>query len=660
MDEKLQDEKKLLDETTLSVDLATQELYVKARNDGSETLWDRKAALKNQCGFGEQGVCCRICTMGPCRVSPIPGKGVQKGICGATADVIASRHYARMVAGGSSAHSDHGRHIAHVLHMASPDGDYQIRDEKKLLNVAARWGVATEGKDIYRVAHEVAEAALNDFGKPFGSMVIPPSITKQRLKVWEDNDILPDAIDKEVVSIMHATHMGCTADAESMINLSMRTSLTDGWGGSYIGTEFSDIIFGTPMPREIEANMGVIEKNMVNIVLHGHEPSLSEMIVIAADDPELKALAKSVGAEGINLVGICCTGNEVAMRHGIKIAGNFNQQELAIVTGAVEAMIVDVQCIFPALANLAQCYHTKFITTSRLAKIKDAVHIEFDENNAYECAKRIIRKAVENYTNRKHEKVSIPTHKSTGTIGYSNQAIIGQLDRVVNSYTHKPGTFEPLAQCLVSGVLRGAAGVVGCNNPKVKGDHSHIEIIKKMLANDVIVVVTGCAAQAAAKAGLLSKDAVKYCGVGLQKVCELADIPPVLHMGSCVDNSRILELVGEVAKILGLDMSELPVVGAAPEWMSEKAIAIGTYVVSSGIDTFLGVVPPVTGSPEVTDILTNKLEDWVGAKFYFETDPAVAAEKMLARIEEKRAKVEALNVQRMNVTGYDDLIPAGF
>jgi len=646
-----------MDENFRSVDLATEELYLKAREENAETLWDRKTAMKTQCGFGEQGVCCRICTMGPCRVSPVPGKGVQRGICGATADVIASRHFARMVAGGASAHSDHGRNIAHVLHMAGGDGSYKVHDEKKLLEVAQRWGISSEGKSVEDLAHEVAEFALNEFGKPFGTLNLPPSAPEQRIKVWEENKIIPRAIDREVVTIMHATHMGCTADAESMINLSMRTAMSDGWGGSYIATELSDILFGTPVPREIEANLGVIQKNMVNIVLHGHEPSLSEMVVLASEDPELKSLATKVGAEGINLVGICCTGNEVVMRHGIKIAGNFHQQELAVLTGAVEAVIVDVQCIFPALANLSQCYHTKFITTSPLAKITGATHIEFDEQHALESAKKIVREAVENFVNRKAEKVQIPQYKSHGTVGYSNKAIIGQLDRVVNSYTDKPGSFKPLADCLVSGVLRGAVGVVGCNNPKVKSDYGHLEIIKKMIANDVIVVVTGCAAQAAAKAGLLSKDAARYCGEGLRKVCELADIPPVLHMGSCVDISRILELVGEVAKILNLDMSELPVIGAAPEWMSEKAVSIGTYVVSSGIDAFLGVVPPVTGSPEVTDILTNRLEDWVGGKFYFETDPLVAAEKMLARIEEKRAKVEEIALQRMHVPKYDDLSP---
>lgn len=646
-----------MDDKVFSLDLATQELYEKAKIDNTETLWDRKTALKTQCGFGEQGVCCRICHMGPCRVSPVPGKGVERGICGATAGVIASRNFARMVAGGTSAHSDHGRNIAHVLHRAGSGGKYQVRDDKKLLEVAARWGISAEGKDSDTLAHEVAEAALNDFGKPFGNLTFPESVPEQRKKVWEDNRIVPRAIDREVVTIMHATNMGCTADAESMINLAMRTSLCDGWGGSYIGTEFSDILFGTPVPREIEANLGVIQAGMVNIVLHGHEPSLSEMVVLASEDPEMKALAGKVGADGINLVGMCCTGNEVTMRHGVRIAGNFHQQELAVVTGAIEAVIVDVQCIFPALANLQQCYHTKFITTSPLAKITGATHIEFHEDNAYESAKRIIREAVENYKNRKPEKVQIPDYKSQGTVGYSNRAIIGQLDKVVNSYTHKPGTFEPLADCLVSGVLRGAVGVVGCNNPKVKNDYGHIEIIKKMIANDVIVVVTGCAAQAAAKAGLLSKDAAKYCGEGLKKVCVLADIPPVLHMGSCVDISRILELVGEVAKILGLDMSELPVIGAAPEWMSEKAVSIATYVVSSGIDAFLGVALPVTGSPEVTDILTNRIENWVGGKFFFETDPVKAAEKMLARIEEKRARVEEIAVQRMNVPKYDDLSP---
>ena len=616
-----------------------EQLLEKAAKDGAETMWDRKATQKTPCGFGEKGVCCRICAMGPCRVSPVAGKGAQRGICGATADVIVARNYARMVAAGTASHSDHARDIAHILHMASRDGHYKITDEKKLLNLATEWDVVTEGRDIYDIAHEVAEIALNEFGKPFGTLRFPNRAPEPRQKIWDELKIRPRAIDREIATILHSTHMGCTGDAESLVHMAMRTSLSNGWGGSMMGTDLSDILFGTPTPRETEANLGVLEKNQVNIILHGHEPGLSEMIVFAAQDPEMQKLAKEVGADGINLAGMCCTGNEVTMRHGVKIAGNFYQQEMAIITGAVEAMIVDVQCIYPSLPQLIECYHTKFITTSPKAKITGATHIEFEEHKALESAKEIVKEAILNFKNRKKEKVLIPDAKSGAILGYSIEAIIKQLDKVVNPHIDPMGTVKPLADVLKAGVLRGAVGIVGCNNPKTKHDYNHIEIMKKMIANDVIVVTTGCAAQAAAKAGLLTKEARKLAGQGLATVCELVDIPPVLHMGSCVDISRIIRLVSAVADHLKLDNSDLPVVGLAPEWMSEKAVGIGTYVVSSGIDVFLGVTPPVTGSPEVVDILTNRIEDMTGAKFFIDEDPHALGDKILARIEEKRQKL---------------------
>lgn len=619
-----------------SIDIASEKLIEKAKQDSVETIWDRKVAMKTPCGFGERGVCCRICAMGPCRISPIAGKGAQKGLCGATADVIVARNFARMVAGGSAAHSDHARSIAHVLHMASKDGNYNVKDEAKVLELAKRWNIDYENKDIYDVAHEVSEFALNEFGKQFGTLTIPDCVPEKRKQVWENLGITPRAIDREVVTIMHSTHVGCMADAESILKMSMRTSLSDGYGGSYLGTELSDVLFGTPSRNNTEANLGVLEENQINVIIHGHEPSLSEMIVLAADDPEIKALVDEVGADGINLVGMCCTANEVTMRHGVKMAGNFLQQELAVITGAVEAVIVDVQCILPALSELSKSYHTKFISTSPKARIKDSIYVEFDEEKAYDCAKNILKEAVQNYSNRNKENVFIPKSKEHAVVGFGVESIISHLDKVVNSQIDNTGTLKPLADCVVSGVIRGAAGVVGCNNPKVQHDFGHVEMMKKLIANDIIVVATGCAAQAAAKAGLMSVDAAKLAGPGLKTVCELLDIPPVLHMGSCVDNSRILRLVGELAKYLDLDMSDLPVVGAAPEWMSEKAVSIGTYVVCSGIDTWLGVVPPVTGGPEVVDILTNRIEDMVGAKFYIETDPVKAAEQMIERIEIKR------------------------
>ncbi|MGL5713635.1 MAG: anaerobic carbon-monoxide dehydrogenase catalytic subunit [Paraclostridium sp.] len=631
-----------MEKKLLTIDLNSQALIEKAEKDGVETMYDRKMAMKVQCGFGLQGTCCRICAAGPCRITP----KTPLGLCGADEHVIVGRNYARMVAAGTAAHSDHARGIAHTMAIASRDGNYTIKDEAKLISLAKEWGVATEDRDIYDIAHEVADIALMEFGKPHGTLKFLSRAPYQRQDLWKKYAIEPRSIDREVVTIMHSTHMGCTADIDSLINLSLRTSLADGWGGSMIGTTFSDILFGTPTIRQSEANLGVLENNKVNIILHGHEPSLSEMIVLASEDPELVALAKEVGADGINLTGMCCTGNEVTMRHGVRTAGDFHQQELAIVTGAVEAMVVDVQCIFPAIAKVSECYHTKFITTSPKAKISGSTYIEFNEETAFNDAKNIVREAILNFKNRDQEKVYIPKLKSSTTVGFSEQAIIGQLDRVVNSQIDSTGTLKPLVDCLKSGVLRGVVGVVGCNNARSVSNKAHMTIMKELIKNDILVVTTGCGASAAGKHGLLTKEARSMASKGLATVCELVDIPPVIHLGSCVDCSRILNVVSEVAKFLDMDMCDIPVAGVAPEWMSEKAVAIGTYVVGSGIDTYLGIMPPIGGSSKTVEILTQTLQESMGATFKVNENPEELAQMIIDDIEKKRVYFEELVYQK--------------
>ena len=328
------------------------------------------------------------------------------------------------------------------------------------------------------------------------------------------------------------------------------------------------------------------------------------------------------------------------MRRGIPMAGNFLQQENVVLTGACEAIVVDVQCLFPALGPLSKCFHTKFITTSPIARMPDSDFIEFNEATAADNAKAIIKMAVENFKNRKPELVNIPQLKTKARVGYSVEAIKKELDGVTNSHVDITGTTKPLVDVVKSGVLRGAVAMVGCNNPKVRPDTAHIELMKKLLENDIILIVSGCSAQAAAKAGLMDPvHAKELCGAGLKRVCELANIPPVLHMGSCVDISRMMILASELSKDSGLNISQLPVVGCAPEWMSEKAVSIGNYVVATGIDTFLGVDPYVKGSSEICELLTGEhgVKDWVEANYTVETDIEKLGDLMIERIEQKRA-----------------------
>ena len=622
--------------TVEEMEAATNALLENGKKVGADS-WQQR--VKNQtphCGFGEAGTCCRICSMGPCRITPKS----PRGICGCDVHGIVARNFLRFTAGGSATHSDHGREICHTLHQAKEGGNYQVKDPEKLIRIAKEWGVETEGKDIYDLAHEMSELALLEYGKPFGVQRFLKRAPEHTQKLWHDAGIEPRAIDREVSTAMHMTHMGCSSLAEALIRQSLRCGLSDGWGGSMMGTEFSDVLFGTPKPVDTTANIGVMEKDNVNIVVHGHDPSLSEMVVYYANDPEMIAYAKSMGAKGITVSGVCCTSNEVAMRHGIPMAGNFLNQENVVLTGACEAIVVDVQCIFPALGPLSKCFHTKFITTSPIARMPDSEFIQFNAETAGENAKAIVKMAIENFKNRNPELVNIPDQKQNARVGYSVEAIVKVLDGVANSQVDECGTAKPLLECITSGALRGAVAMVGCNNPKVRPDSAHISLMKKMLENDIILIVSGCSAQAAAKAGLMDPvKAKEYCGAGLKRVCELANIPPVLHMGSCVDISRMLILAAQLSKDSGIPIAQLPVVGCAPEWMSEKAVSIGNYVVATGIETFLGVDPYSKGSSEVTELLQgeNGINKWVEAKFVVDTNIESLGDKMIQCIEDKRA-----------------------
>ncbi|MCP4687882.1 MAG: anaerobic carbon-monoxide dehydrogenase catalytic subunit, partial [Desulfobacterales bacterium] len=576
----------------------------------------------------ELGVCCRICNMGPCRISPFEDDGPKKGICGATADIIVARNLIRMIAAGAAAHSDHGRDLAHTLLLTAQgkSGGYEIKDEVKLAALAKEYGIETEGRKKEEIALDLAQSAYAEFGKQEGFLQFSRRAPKKRVDVWKKAGVDPRGIDREIVEILHRTHIGVDNDPVNMILQGLKASIADGWGGSAIATELSDVLFGTPEPVRSQANLGVLKHDEVNIIAHGHEPVLSEMIVAAARDPKLLEKAKTVGAKGISVAGICCTGNEILMRGGVPIAGNFLQQELAVITGAVEAMVVDVQCIFPALGDLCECFHTKFISTSPKAKFPGAVHMEFSEEKAFDIAREIVGAAVDNYANRNKDKVFIPEDKTECMVGFSTEAIVKALG----------GTLDPLLDAVKSGAVKGIAGVVGCNNPKIRHDEGHLELVRELIRNDVLVATTGCNAIACAKAGLMLPEAASLAGDGLKGVCEALGVPPVLHMGSCVDISRILTMCAAVANALGVDISDLPVAGAAPEWMSEKAVSIGAYVVSSGIFTVLGTVPQILGSPLVAEVLTRTANDVVGAAFAVETDPVKGARLMIAHMDAKR------------------------
>ncbi len=600
-------------------------LLRKSMDEGIETVWERYADQLPQCGYCEMGLSCRNCIMGPCRVDPF-GEGPQQGVCGADADIIVARNLGRMIAAGAASHSDHGRDLVEVLAGVAQGhaGGYAIRDPTKLRLVAAEYGIATEGQEDLAIAGALADAMQEDYGTRKKAITLLSRAPAKRRALWQNLGVTPRGIDRETSEMMHRTHMGVDNGWQSLLLHAVRNALSDGWGGSMIASDVSDILFGTPSPKKSTANVGVLKSDEVNIIVHGHNPVVSEMILAAVQSPDLLALAQQKGARGINLAGVCCTGNELLMRHGVPMAGNHLSTELVLATGAVEMMLVDYQCIMPSLAKVAACSHTRMISTSDKARFPGMEHREFHPDNAAPLACELVREAVENFSRR--GKVYIPVAPVDQVAGFSVEAILGALG----------GTPQPLIDAIVAGKIRGAAGVVGCNNPKIKQDYGHVTLTRRLIENDILVLDTGCAAVANAKAGFKTAEAIQWAGPGLREVCGALGIPPVLHVGSCVDNVRILVLAAALANTLKVDISDLPLAGAAPEWYSEKAATIGLYFVASGVYTVLGPMPPITGSLKVVELLTKGLDDLMGACFAVEPDPEKAALLIRRRIEAKR------------------------
>jgi carbon-monoxide dehydrogenase catalytic subunit len=557
-------------------------------------------------------------------------------VCGADRDTIVARNFLREVAGGAAAHSDHGRHLVLLLKAVAKGhgGSYAIQDEEVLRRYARQFQIEEKNRPKEAVALDLANLFLAEFGGQEDPLRITNLAPVKQQTRWKDHAILPIGIDRAVVEAMHRTHMGVDHDYIHVLKAAFQTSLSDGWGGSRIASIVSDILFRSPIPVVSSANLGVLQANTVNILVHGHEPALSEMLAVAVQDPEIIAYAKANGASGVTLAGICCTANEILMRHGIPIAGNFLQQELAIVTGAVEIMIIDVQCCMPSLPDVAKHYHTKIISTSEIAQTVGAMQINFD--HSLNAAKNLIKLAIDNFKHRDPLKVSIPGISKPLVAGFSVKAIKYMLGGTYRA------SFRPLNDAIIQGRIKGVVGIVGCNNPRMKLDEYITTLTKELIKQNVLVLKTGCAAIAGAKDGLLIPEAgLELAGPGLKEICETVGIPPVLHMGSCVDNSRILEAGTEIVLEGGLgdDLAAIPAVGVAPEWMSEKAVSIGCYFVASGIDVVLGHSFWVQGSENVKKFLHEDVREIFGGSFHVRENPLEAAELIIKLLDEKRTKL---------------------
>jgi len=624
-------EKKALNIREVTACDSTARMLKKAEKDSVETAFHRAATMK-ACPIGADSACCKHCSMGPCRlVSKDPYAKV--GVCGATIDTIQARNFARMVASGAAAHTDHGMSMLDLFRevVKGNISDYSIKDVIKLEEVAREIGIETEDREVKDIAMDLYKELERTYTQVEGEIPFTKRVPEKTLETWRKHGVVPRGAMREIMELMHRTHMGVDQHYENITTQCSRTALADGWGGSMVATEISDILFGTPTPVKAEINMGCLKEDHVNIIIHGHEPNLFESMLDSVNDPSLIQAAKDAGAEGINLLGMCCSGAEMLSRHGIPHAGNFMSTEAVMITGAVDAMGVDVQCIKQGLAKVADCYGTKLFTTNPRCRIEGVEHIEFHEHTPRECTDAIVENAIVRFKNRTMP-VEIPNIRNAGIHGFSHEYVNYMLGGTFRA------SYTPLNDNIINGRIRGMAGVVGCTNPRVRQDWVHVELVKELIKNDILVVQTGCSQIALAKAGLYTPEAAHLAGPGLREVCETVGMPPVLGLGSCVDNSRILIACSEMVRIGGLgdSIADLPVAGAAPEWMSEKAISIGQYFVASGVFTVFGVTYPIIEETGFHTLLFEGLEEIGFGKWGFTKDPYDMARMMIEHIDKKR------------------------
>ncbi|MCF6159416.1 MAG: anaerobic carbon-monoxide dehydrogenase catalytic subunit [wastewater metagenome] len=636
-------------------DKQIEETVAFLRQKGIDTVWDVQAAydagpfgLKDRCSFGSHGLCCRNCHLGPCRLDgeeiPFHMKlavpKTNRSSCGKTADSMVAGMLLQTVISGTSAHLGHAIHTAKTFVKAAEGSKtYPIKDEQKLRAVAKDLGINVNGKNTLTIAKEVGQKAMEDLiGPGEGLMSFALALAPKNIDKLAKADLIPHKGAAEaIVQGLHSTVQGMTSSTHHLLMSCLKFGIIDVLS-LYISTQLQDILFGTPAPKESRIGMDVLDREKVNILVHGHVPVLSEMVVAYAQKLEDKA--RAAGAKGINVAGICCTGNEVLVRHGIPMAGSTIMQELVVGTGLVDAVCVDVQCVYPSLSAITRKLHTRLITTMPELRMDNDIYIEFTPDNADASAARIIEEAIAAFQARSAERTFLPNTKGHNLLGgFSAEVLMSVLEKL---NPEKP--LKPLVDLITNGSIQGIAVLAGCLSPKIQTDMSFITIAKELLRNNVLILATGCAATACARHGLMTGEAKDLAGDSLRGVLDtlgkaagLNDtIPPVLHFGSCVDNSRCAVLASAIADYLQTSIDKLPLVASAAEHVVEKATAIYMGVIALGITTHIGVTPKLGGSPHVIDMLTRDLEKITGSNLIIEIDPHESARAMLNHIQKKR------------------------
>lgn len=610
-------------------DPAVKEMLLRAEQLGIDTTFDRFDKQKPQCNFGLAGICCKICNMGPCRITAKSPRGV----CGADADLVVARNLLRAAAAGAAQHGMHAREIILSLKWAAEGKlDIPIMGEQKIRATAEAFGIPTKHRTTKKIAIDLADTLLADMSRtePDEYKTIKACVPPERQEIWKNLDILPISAYHEVFEAYHKTGCAIDGDWKSIMQQFLRCGLAFTFSGVVGANIATDSLFGVGDRVTSKVNIGALKKGYVNIAVHGHLPTLVSQIVKTGQEEKFIELAKSKGAKGIRFYGICCSGLAAMYRYGGVIPlSNAVSAELVLGTGALDLWVADVQDVFPSIMEVAKCFKTTVVTTSDSARLPGAERYEYDHHHSNIAetkilAEKIVTRAIESFEQRKGIPVYIPPYEVEAEVGFSVE------------YVHKRfGSMKPLADALKSRKILGIVNMVGCNNPKVLYEKAIVDVADVLLKNNVLILSNGCASFPLMKLGYCSTSALGKTGENLREFLT-PDLPPVWHVGECIDNTRSSGIFAGIANVLGKNLYEMPFAFTSPEWGNEKGIDAALGFRLMGINSYHCVEAQIYGSQNVIEFLKDGTRELLGSVMHVDTDPVALGNKIVEDIKAKR------------------------
>jgi carbon-monoxide dehydrogenase catalytic subunit len=601
-------------------------MYEKVKADGISNIVDRfNAQEKTRCPFCTKGLSCRLCSMGPCRIT----EKNPYGACGIDAAGMSVRNFVHLNMLGTEAYTYHAIEAAKTLR-ATAEGKtpYEIKDVEKLKLFSALLGI--ESEDIKELAIKVADFIIADLSSYTESKLVEIFSPEKRKELWKKIGIFPSGVFQELLIVGSSSMTNVDSNYVSLAKKSMSMGIATCMAAQIALEWIQDILFGTPMPHESYADLGILDPEYVNIAVEGHEPFVGAALIKIAESEEAQKKAKESGARGLRIIGFIETGQELIQRFDSPvfagIVGNWIVQEFALATGSVDVFAADMNCALPSLPEY-QSYGVKIVPVSRLVRFRDIDEgLDYEPEKVEEIAKKLIDMAIENFKQRSKEGYNIEK-KQKILVGFSPEAILKALN----------GDLNVLLDAIKSGDIKGIVALVSCTTLK-NGPHdaNTVTIAKELIRKDILVLSMGCGNAALQVAGLTSMDAVELAGEKLKAVCNALGIPPVLSFGTCTDTGRCAYLVKLIADALDVDIPQLPVAVSAPEYMEQKATIDAVFAVAYGLTTHVSPVPPITGSDKAVKLFTEDVEKLTGGKVIVEEDPVKAAEQLEKVIEEKR------------------------